>query len=202
MFILLPVLTGLEASVAVTDSSQSKQAEESRYPAVVLFAAYSHELQQTGAPTGTNETGSAAVLADRGYNHVVVSRRGMGRSQAEPRLLGLWAAASHPRRSLLVTKGDDRIDPHCSTRGYVTGERGYGGEKQRTRRIGERIEGAGVNKKAREKSRKANGKYDANTETHQHQLQSLSENDAENVLPLGAEHEADTDFVGALAGAI
>jgi uncharacterized protein len=54
-----------------------------RYPAVVLFAAYSHELQQTGAPTGTNQTGSAAVFTDRGYNHVVVSRRGMGRSQGD-----------------------------------------------------------------------------------------------------------------------
>jgi len=54
-----------------------------RYPSVVSFAAYSHELQQTGAPTGSNETGSSAVFTDRGYNHVVVSRRGMGRSQGE-----------------------------------------------------------------------------------------------------------------------
>ena len=57
--------------------------KDGRYPAVVFFAAYSHELQQTGAPTGTNETGSSAVFTDRGYNHVVVSRRGMGRSQGE-----------------------------------------------------------------------------------------------------------------------
>lgn len=51
-----------------------------RYPAVVVFAAYSRRLQQSGAPTGTNETGEAVVFTHRGYNHVVVSRRGMGRS--------------------------------------------------------------------------------------------------------------------------
>jgi putative CocE/NonD family hydrolase len=50
------------------------------YPSVVLFSAYGHQLQQSGAPTGTNETGEAPVFTDRGYNHIVVSRRGMGRS--------------------------------------------------------------------------------------------------------------------------
>ena len=51
-----------------------------RYPAVIAFAAYSKELQATGAPTGTNETGSPPVFTDRGYVHVIVERRGMGRS--------------------------------------------------------------------------------------------------------------------------
>ena len=51
-----------------------------RYPAVVAFAAYSKELQATGAPTGSNETGSPPVFTDRGYAHVIVTRRGMGRS--------------------------------------------------------------------------------------------------------------------------
>ncbi|MCX5495808.1 CocE/NonD family hydrolase [Kaistia dalseonensis] len=51
-----------------------------RYPAVVAFAAYSKELQAAGAPTGNNETGSPPVFTDRGYAHIIVARRGMGRS--------------------------------------------------------------------------------------------------------------------------
>jgi uncharacterized protein len=51
-----------------------------RYPAVIAFAAYSKELQAAGAPAGNNETGSPPVFTDRGYAHVIVARRGMGRS--------------------------------------------------------------------------------------------------------------------------
>ncbi|QFR33792.1 CocE/NonD family hydrolase [Ancylobacter sp. TS-1] len=54
-----------------------------RYPAIVSFAAYSKELQAAGAPTGNNETGSPPVFTDRGYAHVIVARRGMGRSGGE-----------------------------------------------------------------------------------------------------------------------
>lgn len=54
-----------------------------RYPAVIAFAAYSKELQAAGAPTGNNETGSPPVFTDRGYAHVIVARRGMGRSGGE-----------------------------------------------------------------------------------------------------------------------
>src|SRR5258705_8681832 len=50
-----------------------------RFPAIVAFSAYSKELQSTGAPTGTNETGSPPVFTGRGYAHVVATRRGMGR---------------------------------------------------------------------------------------------------------------------------
>ena len=51
-----------------------------RYPAIVSFAAYSKELQAAGVPAGSNETGSPPVFTDRGYVHVIVARRGMGRS--------------------------------------------------------------------------------------------------------------------------
>jgi uncharacterized protein len=54
-----------------------------RYPAVVVFSAYSHQLQASGLPTGVNETGEPSVFTDRGYNHVMVSRRGMGGSQGD-----------------------------------------------------------------------------------------------------------------------
>lgn len=56
---------------------------EGRYPAVIAFSAYSKELQASGAPTGTNETGSPPVFTDRGYAHIIVARRGMGRSQGQ-----------------------------------------------------------------------------------------------------------------------
>lgn len=51
-----------------------------RYPAIVSFAAYSKELQAAGVPSGNNETGSPPVFTDRGYVHVIATRRGMGRS--------------------------------------------------------------------------------------------------------------------------
>jgi putative CocE/NonD family hydrolase len=54
-----------------------------RYPAVLTFAGYSKELQSSGAPTGTDETGSPPVFTDRGYVHIIATRRGMGRSQGE-----------------------------------------------------------------------------------------------------------------------
>jgi uncharacterized protein len=54
-----------------------------RYPAIIAYSAYCTQLQSTGAPTGTNETGSPPVFTDRGYAHVIVARRGMGRSQGE-----------------------------------------------------------------------------------------------------------------------
>jgi predicted acyl esterase len=54
-----------------------------RYPAVVVFSGYNKELQSSGAPTGTNETSSPPVFTDRGYAHVIVTRRGVGRSQGE-----------------------------------------------------------------------------------------------------------------------
>jgi putative CocE/NonD family hydrolase len=56
---------------------------DGRYPAILAFSAYAKELQSSGAPTGTNETGSPPVFTDRGYAHVIVARRGMGRSQGE-----------------------------------------------------------------------------------------------------------------------
>ena len=55
-----------------------------RYPAVVSFAAYSKELHTAGVPTGSNEIGSPPVFTDRGYAHVVLSRRGMARSVGDP----------------------------------------------------------------------------------------------------------------------
>ncbi len=54
-----------------------------RYPAILVYSAYNKELQSSGAPTGTNETGSPPVFTNRGYAHVVIARRGVGRSQGE-----------------------------------------------------------------------------------------------------------------------
>lgn len=58
-------------------------AQSGRFPAVVVFGAYSTELDTAGIPVGTNEIGSPPVFTDRGYVHVVVMRRGMGRSDGE-----------------------------------------------------------------------------------------------------------------------
>jgi putative CocE/NonD family hydrolase len=75
---MVPVADGVSLAADVYTPKQ-----QGRYPAVVLFSAYSKELQASGAPTGTNEIGSASVFTDRGYVHMTVTRRGMGRSQGE-----------------------------------------------------------------------------------------------------------------------
>jgi uncharacterized protein len=75
---MIPVAEGIALAADIATPSKP-----GRYPAVVVFSAYSHQLQSSGAPTGTNETGEGPVFADRGYVHVVVSRRGMGRSQGD-----------------------------------------------------------------------------------------------------------------------
>ena len=54
-----------------------------RYPAILVFGAYTKELHAAGIPAGTNEVGSPPVFTDRGYAHVIVTRRGMGRSEGE-----------------------------------------------------------------------------------------------------------------------
>ena len=54
-----------------------------RYPAILSFAAYSKELQAAGVPSGNNETGCPPIFTGRGYAHVIVARRGMGRSGGE-----------------------------------------------------------------------------------------------------------------------
>lgn len=88
-----PVATGLGCRIHSKDEMVPVDAHTSvavdvytpkqpgRYPAILAFAAYSKELAPSGAPTGTNETGSPPVLTDRGYVHVIATRRGMGRSQ-------------------------------------------------------------------------------------------------------------------------
>jgi predicted acyl esterase len=74
----IPVDDGVRLSADVYTPKRPE-----RYPAIVQFAAYSRELHTAGVPTGSNEIGSPPVFTDRGYVQVVVSRRGMGRSEGE-----------------------------------------------------------------------------------------------------------------------
>ena len=62
-----------------------------RYPAIVQFSAYNRDLHTMGVPKGTNEIGSPPVITDRGYAQVVVTARGVGRSEGE---LRRWHAES------------------------------------------------------------------------------------------------------------
>lgn len=59
-------------------------ARPGRYPVVVQFSAYNLDLHSTGAPKGTNEIGSPRLFTDRGYVQVVITARGVGRSEGEP----------------------------------------------------------------------------------------------------------------------
>lgn len=76
--LMIPVADGVALAADVYTPKQ-----QGRYPVVLMYSAYSKELQASGAPTGTNEIGSAPVFTDRGYVHMTVARRGMGRSQGE-----------------------------------------------------------------------------------------------------------------------
>lgn len=62
-----------------------------RYPAIVQFSAYNRDLHSIGVPKGTNEIGSPPVITARGYAQVVVTARGVGRSEGE---LRRWHAES------------------------------------------------------------------------------------------------------------
>lgn len=62
-----------------------------RYPAIVQFSAYNRDLHTIGVPKGTNEIGSPPVITDRGYAQVVVTARGVGRSEGK---LRRWHAES------------------------------------------------------------------------------------------------------------
>ena len=73
---MIPVADGVSVAADVYTPKQP-----GRYPAVVAFAAYSNQLHSSGAPTATNEGGSPPIFTDRGYVHVIASRRGMGRSE-------------------------------------------------------------------------------------------------------------------------
>ncbi|HWL05931.1 MAG TPA: CocE/NonD family hydrolase [Xanthobacteraceae bacterium] len=75
---MIPVSDGISLAADVYTPTA-----EGRYPAILCYSAYAKELQSSGAPIGTNETGSPPVFTDRGYAHVIVARRGMGRSQGE-----------------------------------------------------------------------------------------------------------------------
>src|SRR5262249_23819070 len=61
--------------------------EGGRHPVILQFAAYNLDLHTAGFPKGTNEIGAPPVSTDRGYVQVVVTARGIGRSQG---LLQPW----------------------------------------------------------------------------------------------------------------
>jgi putative CocE/NonD family hydrolase len=75
---MVPVDEGISLAVDVYTP-----ARPGRYPVVLAFAAYAKELQSSGAPTGTDEAGSPPVFTNRGYVHIIATRRGMGRSEGE-----------------------------------------------------------------------------------------------------------------------
>lgn len=54
-----------------------------RYPVILQFSAYNRDLHSIGVPKGTNEIGSPPVITNRGYVQVVVTARGIGRSEGE-----------------------------------------------------------------------------------------------------------------------
>jgi putative CocE/NonD family hydrolase len=62
-----------------------------RYPVILQFSAYNLDLHTIGVPKGTNEIGSPRLITDRGYVQVVVTARGIGRSEGE---LMRWHAES------------------------------------------------------------------------------------------------------------
>ncbi|STX41427.1 Cocaine esterase [Legionella donaldsonii] len=59
--------------------------KKGRYPSIVQFSAYNRDLHTVGMPTGTNEIGSPPNFTNRGYNVVVLTARGVGRSEGQLR---------------------------------------------------------------------------------------------------------------------
>ena len=74
--VMIPLPDGLHLSADVYLPK-----EPGRYPAIVQFSAYNRDLDTIGIPTGSNEIGSPPLSNDRGYVQVVVTARGVGRSE-------------------------------------------------------------------------------------------------------------------------
>lgn len=74
--VAVPMADGTKLSADVYTPEQA-----GRYPVIVQFAAYNRDLHTTGLPKGTNEIGSPRLITDRGYVQVIVTARGIGRSE-------------------------------------------------------------------------------------------------------------------------
>ena len=74
--VMIPMTDGVHLSADVYTPRRP-----GRYPVIVTFSAYNRDFDTIGMPLGTNEIGSPSIIADRGYVQVVVTARGVGRSE-------------------------------------------------------------------------------------------------------------------------
>jgi putative CocE/NonD family hydrolase len=83
-----------------------------RYPVILQFSAYNRDLHTIGVPKGTNEIGSPPIITGRGYVQVVVTARGIGRSEGE---LMRWHAESEVQDHLACVAW-------CAEQSWSTGD--------------------------------------------------------------------------------
>jgi uncharacterized protein len=83
-----------------------------RYPVILQFSAYNRDLHTIGVPKGTNEIGSPPIITGRGYVQVVVTARGIGRSEGE---LMRWHAESEVQDHLAYVAW-------CAEQSWSTGD--------------------------------------------------------------------------------
>ncbi len=99
---------------------------------------------------------------------------------------------------LLEAQRDHGIDAHGAACRQVAGDERDGGEQEANGGEGDGVGGAGFEKYGAQESREPEAEQESDQQADENQPDAVAEDEAEDVLTLRAEGEANADFVGAL----
>src|SRR5712664_2200772 len=105
-------------------------------------------------------------------------------------------------RQLFVAEGYDGVDAGGTTGGDEASQQGDESEQGGDAGKGERVGGADAEEKAGQEARDRQGGGNSQCEAEQRQTSSVTQDEAEDIPALGAEGNADAEFLGALGDAV
>src|SRR6266852_2002774 len=111
-------------------------------------------------------------------------------------------ARRYNRKKLLVAEGYDGVDAGGAAGGDEAGQQGDKREQGGDAGEGERVGGADAEEKASQETRDRQGGGNSQNEAEQRQTSSVTQDEAEDIAALGAEGDADAEFLGALRYAV
>ena len=83
--VFLPT-TGKPRAMTSTDGSVYTDADTQAAPGLVSFSCYPRQIQDLGAPLGFIEAGASDYFVLRGYAHVIINAREIGRASCRERV--------------------------------------------------------------------------------------------------------------------
>src|SRR6266849_8164883 len=105
-------------------------------------------------------------------------------------------------RELFVAQGDDGVDAHGASRGYVAGDERDAAEQNRDTEERERIVGADAIDQGGDEASETERSGQADADADKCYAHALAEDHTKNVGGGSAKRDADADFVGALASEV